>query len=227
MGFKVRNDWLASTRAVVVTVRHTLVTPDPGVYAGAVKELIASATRTLYMQFQYIEPPKAGVTTAQPFTDLINAVIDRQQHGVEVKIIMSESETAGYLEQLQAMGLDVVSNVRIQKNVHNKGIVVDGATVLVSSQNWSADGTLRNRDAGVIIYHQDAAPVLPAGLPARLGAPGRGQGGLGLTPGPGGVPRVPAVTELTGKAAAIADLNPRETRSSIRDDGGRCGGRPV
>jgi len=134
-----------------------LLTPDPGVYAGAVKELIASATQTLYLQFQYIEPARAGVTTAQPFTDLINAVIDRQQHGVEVRIIMSEFETAGYLEQLQAMGLDVVSNVRIQKNVHNKGIVVDGSIVLVSSQNWSADGTLWNRDAGVIIYHQDAA----------------------------------------------------------------------
>jgi hypothetical protein len=134
-----------------------LLTPDPGVYAGAVKDLIGSATQTLYMQFQYIEPPKAGVTTAQPFLDLINAVIDRQQHGVEVKIIMSEFETAGYLEQLQGMGLDVVNNVKIQNNVHNKGIVVDGATVLVSSQNWSADGTLRNRDAGVIIYHQDAA----------------------------------------------------------------------
>jgi len=134
-----------------------LLTPDPGVYAGAVRELIASATQTLYMQFQYIQPPKAAVTTAQPFLDLIGAVIDRQRHGVEVKIIMSEFETAGYLEQLQGMGLDVVSNVKIQKNVHNKGIVVDGATVLVSSQNWSADGTLFNRDAGVIIYHQDAA----------------------------------------------------------------------
>ena len=109
------------------------------------------------MQFQYIEPPKAGDPTTQPFIDLIGAVIDRQAHGVEVKIIMSEFEKVGYLEQLRTMGLDVVTCVKIQKNVHNKGIVVDGATVLVSSQNWSADGTLRNRDAGVIIYHQDAA----------------------------------------------------------------------
>jgi phosphatidylserine/phosphatidylglycerophosphate/cardiolipin synthase-like enzyme len=134
-----------------------LLTPDPGVYSGAISGLIASATQTLYMQFQYIEPPKAGDPTAQPFIDLINAVIDRQAHGVDVKIIMSEFETVGYLEQLRAIGLDVVSNVKIQKNVHNKGIVVDGAAVLVSSQNWSADGTLHNRDAGVIIYHQDAA----------------------------------------------------------------------
>ena len=27
----------------------------------------------------------------------------------------------------------------------------------MSVDNWSADGTLWNRDAGVIIYHQDAA----------------------------------------------------------------------
>src|SRR5207247_2349609 len=104
-----------------------LLTPDPGVYAGAVKDLIASATRTLYMQFQYIEPPKTGDPTAQPFIDLIDAVIDRQAHGVDVKIIMRDVEKVGYLEQLRIMGLDVVSRVKIQKNVHNKGIVVDGA----------------------------------------------------------------------------------------------------
>jgi hypothetical protein len=143
---------------VTGTIKITpLLTPDPGVYTGAISELIASATQTLYMQFQYIEPPRAGDPTAQPFIDLINAVIDRQAHGVDVKIILRDVEKVGYLEQLRTMGLDVVTRVKIQKNVHNKGIVVDGAAVLVSSQNWSADGTLHNRDAGVIIYHQDAA----------------------------------------------------------------------
>jgi phospholipase D-like protein len=134
-----------------------LLTPDPGVYADAVRAFVVGATRTLYMQFQYIEPPKAGSTDAQGFIDLINAVIDRQGHGVEVKIIMSEFEKAGYLEQLEGMGLDTVNNVKIQNNVHNKGIIVDGSAVLVSSQNWSSDGTLYNRDAGVIIYNETAA----------------------------------------------------------------------
>jgi hypothetical protein len=134
-----------------------LLTPDPGVYATAVRELITGATQSLHMQFQYIELPRPGVTDAQPFIDLVQAVIDRQRAGVEVKIIMSEFEKVGYLEQLQAMGLDVVHSVRIQNNVHNKGIVVDGKAVLVSSQNWSADGTLFNRDAGVIIENADAA----------------------------------------------------------------------
>ena len=70
---------------------------------------------------------------------------------------MSEYETTGYLEQLQALGLNVVDNVKIQNNVHNKGIVVDATTVLVSSQNWSTDGTLYNRDAGVILRNAQAA----------------------------------------------------------------------
>jgi hypothetical protein len=35
-----------------------LLTPDPGIYADAVRAFICDATQTLYMQFQYIEPPK-------------------------------------------------------------------------------------------------------------------------------------------------------------------------
>jgi phosphatidylserine/phosphatidylglycerophosphate/cardiolipin synthase-like enzyme len=44
-----------------------------------------------------------------------------------------------------------------QSNVHNKGIIVDGRSVLVSSANWSTDGALRNRDAGLIIHDQEVA----------------------------------------------------------------------
>ncbi|HEX4356877.1 MAG TPA: phospholipase D-like domain-containing protein [Pseudonocardia sp.] len=134
-----------------------LLTPDPGDYAGAVAQLIASATTSLYLQFQYIEPPRTPTADSQPFSALIQAVADRQRAGVDIKIIMSEFETSGYLEQLKDLGINVDQNVKIQDNVHNKGIVVDGATVLVSSQNWSTAGTLQNRDAGVIIANADAA----------------------------------------------------------------------
>jgi phosphatidylserine/phosphatidylglycerophosphate/cardiolipin synthase-like enzyme len=134
-----------------------LLTPDPGVYVTNIQQLISSATTTLYLQFQYIELPTTPTTDSQPFQQLIGAVAERQQAGVDVKIIMSEFETAGYLEQLQNVGIDVVHNVKLQNNVHNKGIIVDGHTVLVSSQNWSVAGTLHNRDAGVIIANPDAA----------------------------------------------------------------------
>jgi PLD-like domain len=134
-----------------------LLTPDKGSYADQIKTLISGAATSLYLQFQYIELPKTASADSAAFTDLVSAVVGRQNAGVDVKIIMSEYETAGYLEQLQAAGLDVVNNVKIQNNVHNKGIVVDSATVVVSSQNWSTDGTLYNRDAGVIIHSPKVA----------------------------------------------------------------------
>ena len=53
-------------------------------------------------------------------------------------------------------GIDT-SLVRIQTRVHNKGIVVDSTTVALGSHNWSGDGTLRNRDATLIIHNEEAA----------------------------------------------------------------------
>jgi hypothetical protein len=138
-----------------------VLTPDPGVYASTVKQLIQSATTSLYMQFQYIELPRVLDATSQAFVDLIDAVI-AQQEKVDLRIIMSQYESAGYLEQLQARGLDVVNTVKVQNNVHNKGIVVDDSAVLVSSQNWSTDGTLYNRDAGLVIYEPRAAAYFKA-----------------------------------------------------------------
>ena len=46
--------------------------------------------------------------------------------------------------------------MRIQTNVHNKGMLVDSQVVAVGSQNWSGPGA-RNRDATLIIYNEEAA----------------------------------------------------------------------
>jgi PLD-like domain len=128
-----------------------LLTPDPGSYCAHIKQLIDSAQHTLYMQFQYVELPPAPSPATAAFSELADAVVARQRAGVDVRIIASQHQTAGYLELMQAAGLDVVHSVKLQNNVHNKGIIADGKTVLVSSQNWSSAGTLNNRDAGVII----------------------------------------------------------------------------
>jgi phosphatidylserine/phosphatidylglycerophosphate/cardiolipin synthase-like enzyme len=142
--------FFAATTVSEQTTIQPVLTPDAGGYADRVRDLIASATTSLSMQFQYIEIPKDPASESAGFTELIDAVVARQQAGVAVRIIMSEYETQGYLEKLVAAGLDLTA-VRIQNNVHNKGIVVDDHTVLVSSQNWSVAGTTTNRDAGVIV----------------------------------------------------------------------------
>jgi phosphatidylserine/phosphatidylglycerophosphate/cardiolipin synthase-like enzyme len=80
---------------------------------------------------------------------------------VDVRIICSQYEnTPQYVELMHERGLSGV--LRVQDNVHNKGIVVDSKTVLVSSQNWSSQGVLQNRDAGVIIAHTGIAQYFQA-----------------------------------------------------------------
>src|ERR1041384_7087142 len=140
-----------------------LLTPDKGrktsMYAENVLALITSARKTLYMQFQYVHPTSApGV---QGFTDLLDAVADAVRRKVDVRIICSQYEnTPQYIELMHERGLSGV--LRVQDNVHNKGIVVDSKTVLVSSQNWSSQGVLQNRDAGVIITHPGIAQFFQA-----------------------------------------------------------------
>ena len=140
-----------------------LLTPDKGrktsMYAEHVLPLIQSARKTLYMQYQYIHPSSLPADTG--FEALVDAVADAVRRKVDVRVICSEYEnTPQYIELLHERGLSSV--LRVQNNVHNKGIVVDSKTVLVSSQNWSDQGVLQNRDAGVIIGHAGVAQFFQA-----------------------------------------------------------------
>jgi hypothetical protein len=141
---------------ITVTEQMTLqplLTPDKtaddkGMYAQKMLELISSAQQSLYIQLQYIHPSdKEG---DEAFAELLSAVTARSQAGVDIRIILSQWQNSQWMERLQAAGIDT-SLVRIQNGVHNKGFVVDHRRVVVSSQNWSAEGVLRNRDAGLII----------------------------------------------------------------------------
>jgi hypothetical protein len=140
-----------------------LLTPDKGrktsMYAENVLALITSARKTLYMQYQYMHPTSEA--SAWGFTDLLEAVAAAVRRKVDVRIICSQYEnTPQYVELMHERGLSGV--LRVQDNVHNKGIVVDSKTVLVSSQNWSSQGVLQNRDAGVIIAHTGIAQYFQA-----------------------------------------------------------------
>lgn len=130
-----------------------LLTPDlgpdgTGLYVTKMHDLIGGAQQSLYMQLQYIHPSNRDGDAA--FTALLDAVAARAAAGVDVRIILSQWQNSQWMERLQMAGLDT-GLVRIQHGVHNKGFVVDHQRVVVSSQNWSGDGVLRNRDAGVII----------------------------------------------------------------------------
>jgi phosphatidylserine/phosphatidylglycerophosphate/cardiolipin synthase-like enzyme len=143
---------------IELTIQPVL-TPDKGeehatIYVDKVLDLIQSAQSNLYIQTQYIHPSAAAGDA--DFMLLVEAVSDAYKRGLDVRIICSQYEnTAQWLEKIKPYELDQI--IRIQERVHNKGIIVDSSAVLVSSQNWSADGVLRNRDAGLILYSADIA----------------------------------------------------------------------
>jgi len=133
-----------------------LLTPDE--YRKPILELIKSAKQRFYMQTQYIHTVDAKDDAGNPtHMALISAVADLINAGVDVRLITSEFQDHMWIERLQDAGVDAAEHLRIQPHVHNKGIIVDSAIVVVSSQNWSSQGTGANRDAGVIIYNAQAA----------------------------------------------------------------------
>jgi phosphatidylserine/phosphatidylglycerophosphate/cardiolipin synthase-like enzyme len=118
-------------------------------------DLINSVQQALYIQLQYTHP--TSTASDFKFTDLIDAVAAKINAGKDVRIILSQFQVPkGGLEALQAAGVNL-DNVKIQNKVHNKGFVFDHKKVVVSSMNWSGEGVLDNRDAGVIIDNATAA----------------------------------------------------------------------
>ncbi len=106
---------------------------------------------------QYITPPPK---TSNDFDLLINALGDAFARGLDVRIIVSQFQKDIATEQLATLKLDQV--LRKQNRVHNKGIIIDGKKVLVSSQNWSSEGVMSNRDAGLIIENTEIASYFEA-----------------------------------------------------------------
>jgi phosphatidylserine/phosphatidylglycerophosphate/cardiolipin synthase-like enzyme len=138
-----------------ITVKP-LLTPDD--YRKPILELIKSAKQRFYMQTQYIHTIAPAQDTGNPtHMELISALADLINAGVDVRLITSEYQDHMWIERLQDAGVDAVEHLRIQPHVHNKGLIVDSQVVVVSSQNWSPLGTGQNRDAGLIIYSADAA----------------------------------------------------------------------
>jgi hypothetical protein len=167
------------------TVRP-LLSPDN--YPRRVRELIESATSRLYLQYSYITWTAAD--RDRKFREVLEHLAElswRDPDNFDLRIIVNSRDAAQKVRVLAENGFN--ENVfRRQSRIHNKGIIVDGSRVLVSSQNWSGDGFLRNRDAGVIIDNSDVAryyegifvddwenrtqPALADGLTATLAMPG-------------------------------------------------------
>jgi V8-like Glu-specific endopeptidase len=136
--------WFEADREFTV---QPLLTPDN--YQPALIALIRSARRELLIQNQTFD---VAAQDTSELGQVLKEVIARQRAGVDVKIIfriLMAPKARQVLEALQNHGFDM-RGVRVQANLHTKGVVVDRERVMIGSQNISKLGITLNRDASLL-----------------------------------------------------------------------------
>lgn len=130
---------------------RSVLSPDN--YATRIDELIRSAKKSLDLQYSYITwTAKEQDADFRAVLEYLGELSWRDDFTLRV-IVGHDAEATAVLAE---NGWNEAC-VKRQRPIHNKTIIVDGKTVLVSSTNWSGDGFLRNRDAGIIFYNKDIA----------------------------------------------------------------------
>jgi hypothetical protein len=148
----------AAPKRLPSTPRHVKVRPllSPDNYAPRIDALIRSAQERLYLQYSYIS--WNNNPDDQAFRDVLKFLGElSSRQDFDLRVIMDSRDAK---ERTRLLAQEAGCNeavVRGQGRVHNKGIIVDGKSVLISSQNWSGDGFLRNRDAGLIVDDEEIA----------------------------------------------------------------------
>jgi phosphatidylserine/phosphatidylglycerophosphate/cardiolipin synthase-like enzyme len=147
------------------TVRPVLA-PDT---SSQVTALIASAEKSIDIEEAYITNETRF--TLNPF---LAAAVDAARRGVRVRVLLDSywyntegkndnDEMVAIINRIAAAEdlplegrLADLETSRLAK-IHNKGVIVDGRKVLVSSINWNSNSPNFNREAGVIIDHPGVA----------------------------------------------------------------------
>jgi len=168
---------LSTPRAPPYTVEFTacravgarvtpVVSPDT---SALILRLIEGAEESIAIEQAYITNE-----TAYGLNPYLAAAIDASRRGVLVRVLLDSAwfNTEGDADNDEmvevvnriaaAEGLPLAARLAdLEANnlakIHNKGVIVDGRAVLVSSINWNANSPAFNREAGVIIEHPDIA----------------------------------------------------------------------
>ncbi|MHA1744490.1 MAG: phospholipase D-like domain-containing protein [Promethearchaeota archaeon] len=112
-------------------------------------ELINSANTSLHIEQMYIYPE---------LVDIVDSIIAASSRGVNCRVIVGDGNDASNETAFQFTqnGIDVKvcdGTVPMYFDQHNKGVIVDNETILISSINWSPTSLRDNREAGLIIQN--------------------------------------------------------------------------
>jgi phosphatidylserine/phosphatidylglycerophosphate/cardiolipin synthase-like enzyme len=139
---------------------------SPDNYMAVVPDVLRAAKKSIYIEQQYIRSEQPEIVT------LLGAIKSARQKNpkLDVRIILGKlfsakdvaKEKKNLANLSKTFGLRLGDHIRyidVKRFVHchNKLIVVDEATTLVSSQNWSSSAVAKNREAGLVIDYPELA----------------------------------------------------------------------
>lgn len=153
-----------------------VIGPDTALDPEGVLGVLVSARESLWIEAYYMEETWRGIPN--PF---LEAAFDAARRGVDVRILLdgswtsTEADTEGNDEVASriderarregvSLAVRLVAPYGRVGRVHNKGIVADGRTVLVSSVNWAHTSATENREIGVILEDEALAARFLAAL---------------------------------------------------------------
>jgi phosphatidylserine/phosphatidylglycerophosphate/cardiolipin synthase-like enzyme len=139
---------------------------SPDNYMDVIPGVLRNAKRSVLIQQQYIHSEDG------PIAELLQAIADARGDNAhfDTRILLGKlfDESALKKESENLKNIGGKYDLRIGRNIryidstrfvhcHNKLIIIDGTTVLVSSHNWSRAALLDNREAGLLFQHKGVA----------------------------------------------------------------------
>ncbi|GIR75706.1 MAG: hypothetical protein CM15mP78_04050 [Candidatus Poseidoniales archaeon] len=147
-----------------------LVCPD-----NCIDELVKaldSAEEEILLSLQYLDTDWSWGWGDNP---MLEALENAAQRGVRLQLIINGAfldediqsavdlfnEQWNYTQGYDTSAVVMSADEEVTK-LHNKGVIVDGEHVLVSSINWGDSALVRNREMGLLISSEDVASVYTA-----------------------------------------------------------------
>ena len=125
-------------------------------------DLIDSADSEILLSLQYFEMDWYWGWQENP---LLDSLEDAAARGVSIRLAINQhyvNENPGIREAVNELNnwdgdveAILMSENETVTKLHNKGVIIDGESVLISSINWGDNSILRNREMGLIIHSQE------------------------------------------------------------------------
>ena len=134
-------------------------------------ELINSANESILLSLQGMEMNWYWGWQTNPLIDALHSAAER---GIAIRLIINQhyadenseiqeavnklNEDWGWDEGHDVEAILMSENETVNK-LHNKGVIIDNQTVLISSINWNDNSILRNREMGLILHSQEITAI--------------------------------------------------------------------